>query len=453
MAVKIPSQSEITQMISDIDDLEGYSFYEWLDYMQEEYPNVDAVELYTSGGTNIVTGYYDDDNAFIEGEPEVEEPLDADTMRLIQDSVDSREDVPLNVPASEELTQGETTAAFLADLRDRKLNPERYESIMLGRDEGEEEQFTEGAIVEGGMLTDEEIMAEDTPINSGDPMGLGEMIAKYATDAGIDPTLAMVMAGITTKNPRMLTKKTPRITTKNSTILKASDDAASLANRIKGGNIKKKGPSDSTISTKNSTVLKETTPKVSTKNSTVLKETTPKVSTKNSTILKERNVDAITKKANVAKVNSITKNRKLTTKEKALAAGITTAAGIAALTNQNGLTGERDSDGSLMMAQGPTSRGSKGTHTMPDNTEMKDSDMMDDMPPYEKSIDDRDIAPKSTGKPGWTLDGKGGNYLSANFEDDYWNTPDGVEEAIGIWGRPVGNKIGARYQLNGDIGG
>ena len=331
MAVKIPSQSEITQMISDIDDLEGYSFYEWLDYMQEEYPNVDAVELYTSGGANIVTGYYDDDNAFIEGEPEVEEPLDADTMRLIQDSVDSREDVPLNVPASEELTQGETTAAFLADLRDRKLNPERYESIMLGRDEGEEEQFTEGAIVEGGMLTDEEIMAEDTPINSGDPMGLGEMIAKYATDAGIDPTLAMVMAGITTKNPRMLTKKTPRITTKNSTILKASDDAASLANRIKGGNIKKKGPSDSTISTKNSTVLKETT---------------PKVSTKNSTILKERNVDAITKKANVAKVNSITKNRKLTTKEKALAAGITTAAGIAALTNQNGLTGERDSDGS-----------------------------------------------------------------------------------------------------------
>ena len=445
MAVKIPSQSEITQMISDIDDLEGYSFYEWLDYMQEEYPNVDAVELYTSGGANIVTGYYDDDNAFIEGEPEVEEPLDADTMRLIQDSVDSREDVPLNVPASEELTQGETTAAFLADLRDRKLNPERYESIMLGRDEGEEEQFTEGAIVEGGMLTDEEIMAEDTPINSGDPMGLGEMIAKYATDAGIDPTLAMVMAGITTKNPRMLTKKTPRITTKNSTILKASDDAASLANRIKGGNIKKKGPSDSTISTKNSTVLKETTPKVSTKNSTVLKETTPKVSTKNSTILKERNVDAITKKANVAKVNSITKNRKLTTKEKALAAGITTAAGIAALTNQNGLTGERDSDGSLMMAQGPTSRGSKGTHTMPDGTEMKDSDMMDDMPPYEKSIDDRDIASKSTGKPGWTLDGKGGNYLSANFEDDYWNTPDGVEEAIGIWGRPVGNKIGARY--------
>ena len=36
----------------------------------------------------------------------------------------------------------------------------------------------------------------------------------------------------------------------------------------------------------------------------------------------------------------------------------------------------------------------------------------------------------------------GGNYLSANFDDDYWNTPEGIEEAIGIWGRPIGNKIG-----------
>ena len=448
MAVKIPSQSEIEQFMDDIDNLEGYSFYEWLDYMEENYPNVDAVELYTSKGKNIVTGYYDGDE-FIQGEPDVEEPLDADTMQLIQDSVDSKEDVPLNVPASEELTQGETTAAFLADLRDRKLNPERYESIMLGRDEGEEEQFTEGAIIEGGMLTDEEIMAEDTPIAPLDPMGLGEMIVKYATDAGIDPTLALVMAGITTKNPSRILKEVPipkkdrMLSTKNNTILKEVDP--------KIGNVvpKAKVPlSKSTVSTKNSRVLKETEPKISTKNSTVLKETTPKVSTKNSTILRDKNVDVITKKANVDKVTSITKNRKLTTKDKALAAGITTAAGIAALTNQNGLTGERSSDGSFMTQPTdihPEDTKKAKTHTMPDGTEMKDSDMIDDMPPYEKSIDDRDIASKSTGKPGWTLDGKGGNYLSANFEDDYWNTPDGVEEAIGIWGRPVGNKIGARY--------
>ena len=35
-----------------------------------------------------------------------------------------------------------------------------------------------------------------------------------------------------------------------------------------------------------------------------------------------------------------------------------------------------------------------------------------------------------------------GNYWSADFEDEYWNTPAGVQEAIGVWGRPVGNRIG-----------
>lgn len=433
MAVKIPSQSEIEQFMDDIDNLEGYSFYEWLDYMEENYPNVDAIELYTSKGKNIVTGYYDD-GEFIQGEPDVEEPLDADTMQLIQDSVDSREDVPLNVPASEELTQGETTAAFLADLRDRKLNPERYESIMLGRDEGEEEQFTEGAIIEGGMLTDEEIMAEDTPIAPLDPMGLSDMIVKYATDAGIDPALAMVMAGITTKNPSRILKEVPipkkdrMLSTKNNTILKEVDP--------KIGNVvtKAKVPlSNSTVSTKNSRVLKETDPKVSTKNSTVLKETTPTVSTKNSTILKERNVDKVTKKANVDKVAAISKSRKLTNKDKAIAAGITTAAGIAALTNQNGLTGDRDVDGSL-----------KSIPTTPD----KGIDLIEDKP--DKIVPERiDVAQPVNTKPGWKLPQEfegsttKGNYLSADFEDDYWNTPAGVKEAIGIWGRPVGNKLRA----------
>ena len=52
-------------------------------------------------------------------------------------------------------------------------------------------------------------MAEDTPIAPLDPMGLGEMIVKYATDAGIDPTLALVMAGITTKNPSRILKEVP----------------------------------------------------------------------------------------------------------------------------------------------------------------------------------------------------------------------------------------------------
>lgn len=420
MAVKIPSQSEIEQFMDDIDNLEGYSFYEWLDYMEENYPNVDAIELYTSKGKNIVTGYYDEGGGFIQGEEP--EPIEEESI--------------LDVVNATRISEGLPTID--------------YDDIPQGWQLDVENGGIDG--LSKVMETDDEeaarVMAEDTPINSGDPMQLGEGIGDLAEAAGLPEWAGMLIAAGVTRDPKKLVKpksnilkeKDGMLSTKNSTILKETTP------KIGAVIPKAKVPlSKSTVSTKNSRVLKETEPKISTKNSTVLKETTPKVSTKNSTILKDKNVDAITKKANVDKVTSITKNRKLTTKDKALAAGITTAAGIAALTNQNGLTGERDSDGSLMMAQGPTSRGSKGTHTMPDGTEMKDSDMMDDMPPYEKSIDDRDIASKSTGKPGWTLDGKGGNYLSANFEDDYWNTPAGVEEAIGIWGRPVGNKIGNKY--------
>jgi len=74
-----------------------------------------------------------------------------------------------------------------------------------------------------------------------------------------------------------------------------------------------------------------------------------------------------------------------------------------------------------------------------------------DMPPYEKSIDDRDIAGgKVNTKPGWFQgssieDDDDGTYWSADFEDEHWNTPAGVQEAIGIWGRPIGNRIGQRF--------
>ena len=46
MAVRIPSQSEIEQFLYNIDELEGYSYAEYLDYMEEVYPEVDAAELY-----------------------------------------------------------------------------------------------------------------------------------------------------------------------------------------------------------------------------------------------------------------------------------------------------------------------------------------------------------------------------------------------------------------------
>ena len=408
MAVKIPSQSEIEQFMDDIDNLEGYSFYEWLDYMEENYPNVDAIELYTSKGENIVTGYYDEGGGFIQGEEP--EPIEEESI--------------LDVVNATRISEGLPTID--------------YDDIPQGWELDVENGGIDG--LSKVMETDDEeaarVMAEDTPINSGDPMQLGEGIGDLAEAAGLPEWAGMLIAAGVTRDPKKLVKpksnilkeKDGMLSTKNSTILKETTP--------KIGTVvpKAKVPlSKSTVSTKNSRVLKETEPKISTKNSTVLKETTPKVSTKNSTILKDKNVDAITKKANVDKVTSITKNRKLTTKDKALAAGITTAATIAALTNQNGLTGDRDVDGSL-----------KTIPTTPD----KGIDLIEDKP--DKIVPERiDVVKAVNTKPGWKLPQEfegstaEGNYLSADFEDDYWNTPAGVEEAIGIWGRPVGNKLQA----------
>ena len=65
-----------------------------------------------------------------------------------------------------------------------------------------------------------------------------------------------------------------------------------------------------------------------------------------------------------------------------------------------------------------------------------------DMPPAEKARQTLDIAPKSEStRPGWKQ-APDGNYWSADFEDEYWNSPAGVQEAIGVWGRPIGNRIG-----------
>ncbi len=106
----------------------------------------------------------------------------------------------------------------------------------------------------------------------------------------------------------------------------------------------------------------------------------------------------------------------------------------------NQFTGDRDIDGSLIPIapdKGIDIDKPKSPYT--------------DMPPYEKSIDDRDIAGgKVSTKPGWFQgvspdDDDDGNYWSADFEDEHWNTPAGVQEAIGIWGRPIGNRIGQRF--------
>lgn len=115
---------------------------------------------------------------------------------------------------------------------------------------------------------------------------------------------------------------------------------------------------------------------------------------------------------------------------------------VAAAASQTGLQGNRDIDGSLIPIAPD-----KGIDLIPEKPE---SGLLEDMPPYEKSIDNRDIGTKSSEKPGWYQgvspdEGDDGNYWSADFEDEYWNTPAGVQEAIGIWGRPIGNRIGQRF--------
>lgn len=460
MAIKIPSQEEIAQFFYDIDELEGYSYAEWLDYMEQEYPNIDAGELYASRGENIVTGYRDIRGNFVAGEKPV---IDDDVMAMIQESVDSRpseiDTMNANIEASaselDNMSQAEKSANFMAMLKDKTENPEAYETIMM--EQPEVEQFTQGALDDDTgefmLASPEEIEAlGDTPIDPLDPMQIGDMIVKYADDAGVDPTLGMLMAGIATKNPsKVLKKKDGMISGKNSSVLKSSDDATAFKNRV---STKAKGPTvkvNQPVSTANSTILRPTSPAtVSAKNSRVLKQTEPKVNTKNSRVIKEKssgNMDIVTKQANAAKVKSIANTRRsLSTKDKLIASGITSAAAIAALTNNNGLQGNRGQDGSFLHLE--------DIHPESSTSKKKDKSIgsyYDDMPPNEKATDNSDIESKSTGRKGWKLPQEfegsttTGNYLSADFDDDYWNTPEGVAEAIGIWGKPVGNKIARRF--------
>jgi hypothetical protein len=462
MAIRIPSQEEIAQFFYDIDELEGYSYAEWLDYMEQEYPNIDAGELYASRGENIVTGYRDIRGNFVAGEKPV---IDDDVMAMIQESVDSRpseiDTMNANIEASaselDNMSQAEKSANFMAMLKDKAENPEAYETIMM--EQPEVEQFTQGALDDDTgefmLASPEEIEAlGDTPIDPLDPMQIGDMIVKYADDAGVDPTLGMLMAGIATKNPsKVLKKKDGMISGKNSSVLKSSDDATAFKNRV---STKAKGPTvkvNQPVSTANSTILRPTSPAtVSAKNSRVLKQTEPKVSTKNSRVIKEKssgNMDIVTKQANAAKVKSIANTRRsLSTKDKLIASGITSAAAIAALTNKNGLSGDRDEDGSLKPIT-PVEVIKPKVETKAKSKAI--GSYYDDMPPNEKATDNRDIESKLTGKKGWKLPQEfegsttTGNYLSADFDDDYWNTPEGVAEAIGIWGKPVGNKIARRF--------
>ena len=70
--------------------------------------------------------------------------------------------------------------------------------------------------------------------------------------------------------------------------------------------------------------------------------------------------------------------------------------------------------------------------------------------PEEKERQTMEVAPST--KPGWKLPQEfpnstiSGNSYSVDFEDEHWNTPAGINEAMGLWGRPVGNRYSGRYQ-------
>ena len=57
-----------------------------------------------------------------------------------------------------------------------------------------------------------------------------------------------------------------------------------------------------------------------------------------------------------------------------------------------------------------------------------------------------DVEQKTSERPGWKLPQQfegsttEGNYWSADFDDEHWNTAEGVNEAISIWGRPIGTR-------------
>ena len=103
---------------------------------------------------------------------------------------------------------------------------------------------------------------------------------------------------------------------------------------------------------------------------------------------------------------------------------------VAAAASQTGLQGERGTDGSFLPE-------------LPDRGIDIDQSIGASVPEPVEII-------KSSEKPGWFQgvtkeDDADGNYWSADFEDEHWNTPAGVQEAIGIWGRPIGNRIGQSF--------
>ena len=395
MAINTPNEEVLKAF-----ELEGYHFNDYLKFMKNNYPNVDPIAYYTSKGETIITGAYDNRGKFV---PD------------IKGVYDNRDNFAVPEPFDNQSGMLEFLERTKEEEEKEWVNPRvKARAKLLEKKEAELEAKKMSEPIDISWydsLSEEEqrIIDEDIPLQTDFFGGLeGALFGTNFEEgllakSGINPTIAAIGATIGTKNPKYLFKKkgmlepvTPRVSTTKSTILKPKTDKDALLNRTK-----------SNVSTKDSTVIKPV-------------ET---VSTKNSRVLKPIHSATNAKKASV--LNKAAKGQTLTRKEKLLLAAITTAAGTAAITSR---LGNRDIDGSLI----PIIVDEPETTTVPETTV-----------PETTTVPEAEVLVNA--RPGWyqgssKTDTDDGNYWSADFEDEYWNTPAGVQEAINVWGRPIGSK-------------
>ena len=479
MAVKVPSQSEIEQFFYNIDELEGYSFDEWLDYMEQEYPNVDAVELYTSKGENIVTGYRDESGAFVKGAAEVPEGWERDDSYdglrkidevdpAVQATVDEslegfQSGLTLDIQDeatmldAEPMTDGEKAAAFMDTLRTKYLeNNSLRERVALGVGDGLGIASDKGVALQEQFGTDEIPEAEyvaSTEMSDGGVPGMlslerdqmlalengglrpelfpgdtiiEDMIASAATSMELPYWAAAIIGAVVTRKP-------PKKLTNNKL------DVAPNSKVNKQGELFKK---DGMMS---ATKTKTITPKVK---EGIIDAQKSRQAARLGNVEKVKTIIATGAKP---KGKGFTQIDKKVNVPKLAVAG--TGAVAAATTYDRMLGGDRDADGTLKTApKDVVSEVNIPEVNIPEvdvEAVTSNSGLIADMPPYEKSIDNRDIGGESgvvSTRPGWKLPQEfegstnEGNYLSADFEDEHWNTAAGVNEAIGIWGRPIGTR-------------
>jgi|13_taG_2_1085334.scaffolds.fasta_scaffold02173_7 hypothetical protein len=485
MAVRIPSQSEIEQFLYNIDELEGYSYAEYLDYMEEVYPEVDAAELYKSKGENIVTGYRDIQGNFVAGEkPEI----DPDVMAMIEGMPTGIDRMNQEIAASAEeidalpLTQAEKSAAFMERLRERKLAEDLQEEESVVRAVGDGmgasldslvargQQIAEdyayrpipatGRIVDSRMaksdlgeqgmllnLTDEEqaIYNADLPLRPelipGDTI-IEDMVASAAESMDLPPW-AMAVAGAVATKGKSLTKKKSTIKEKKQDDLFKQDGMVTKTNPVKSKAASKSVKAKAASSTVSKDKLNP---------NTVEGMIAAQAARNAARAGNAKKVETVIAKGNKPEGRGFRRIDGDDVAKVKAAAGAAAVTAPAAYVADRMLSGDRDVDGNLKTSstQLDSTKGTGGVEDVP-AAQVTTESFYKDMPPAEKAKDNRTSDEGATVnlRPGWKQ-AENGNYFSADFEDEHWNTPSGVKEAIGIWGRPIGNKYVGQFKHTPD---